>query len=158
MGLNVTSLGTGTISAINNWNSSNHINTWCAFGDATCPNYVWVWPVSVTPGGHVTTFQLDVSQAAGHIRVKIYDSVGGVPKDLIAQSSSLSVSGTGVQSFPISVTVPAGNTTIFAGFETDSTTLGLFDGSGTSGSQLHTYGIGPDPSTATPGAGRTPWN
>lgn len=106
----------------------------------------------LTPNRQITAVGLQISAAAGNVRVKVYQDDGnlGEPKTLLGESGSISVPGTGWREF--SLTVPAvipasGN--VWAGWETDNNALITFAkavGVANSTDQVaHTYGSGPNP-------------
>jgi len=98
----------------------------------------------------ITAVSLDVGVAAGNVRVKIYKddaAVPAAPTDLLGESGSIAVGGTGIQTFtlPTPVQVPAGGK-VWIAFECDSATLDLVHAAVAATSKVvHTYGTGPDP-------------
>jgi len=108
----------------------------------------------LTPGDKISQMSLDIVTAIGNVRIKAYDEVAGEPTNLLGQSGSLSVGGTGQQSFIFTspIIIPS-NGIVWVGFEQDSATLNIKFGSSSSGSRKqvsHTYGTGPNPfGTAT---------
>jgi len=105
---------------------------------------------SLTLGEFINAVSLKVTTAAGNVRIKLYSDLNGNPDQLLGESSSLSVSGTGIQSFPLikKVEVPIDGI-IWASFENDNALLDISEttgeSSGTLKSVAHTYGSGPDP-------------
>ena len=102
------------------------------------------------PSDEISHVGIDISTAAGNIRVKIYDDNAGAPNNLLAESGSVAASGTGVQYIALtSRAVIPSNGIIHAAFECDNNSLvikqttGLT--SGTTKTVTHTYGAGPNP-------------
>lgn len=106
----------------------------------------------LTSGDIISTVAFNVATAAGNIRVKVYqdDGTSGAPSTLLAESGSIAVGGTGIQTFALTTpaTVPASGN-VWVGFETDSATLSLYRTtgltSGTTRTVTHVYGTGPTP-------------
>jgi hypothetical protein len=104
----------------------------------------------LSPRDKVDSLKIDVNTAAGNVRIKCYDDNAGEPNNLLGESGSLAVGGTGEQTFayPDNVLVPDDGI-IWVGFECDSDTLDIDHQtaltSGTTKTVAHTYGAGADP-------------
>jgi len=104
----------------------------------------------LTLGEFINSISLKITTAAGNIRIKLYGDNAGEPDILLGESQSLSVSGTGIQPFPLikKVEVPTDGI-VWASFENDNALLDISEttgqSSGTLKSVAHTYGSGPDP-------------
>lgn len=135
--LNVSTLGNGTFVNTNNFQAGA---TNALVGNIYVHKFTGLANTAT-----IIKFGLNVNTAAGHVRLKIYDDVGGVPTHLLGESGSLTVLGTGLQNFTMSV--PITSTTIWGGFETDNNTLSLKSSGGIGNTQraAHVYGSGPNP-------------
>lgn len=101
---------------------------------------------------------LNVFTAAGNVRVKMYDDNAGAPNNLIGESGSIAVSGTGIQAFPVSATIPASGI-VWACFEADSGALDLKYANNVNQQHFvaHVYGAGPNPFGAQTLGNNAPW-
>lgn len=101
------------------------------------------------PNTEISGLQLGITAAAGNVRIKVYDNSGGNPNNLLAESGSLAVSGTGLQTFNLtSNAVVPSDGIVYAAFECTSSSLGLNYTVGASGvlkTVAHAYGAGPTP-------------
>jgi len=101
-------------------------------------------------GKFIDSIDLDVTVAAGNVRVKLYRSSQGKPDLLIGESEALPVLGTGVQNFRFikQVEVPIDGQAWVA-LETDNAALDVVQSTGQSVGTLytvtHTFGVGPAP-------------
>ncbi len=108
----------------------------------------------LTPGKQFTEMHLDIVSAFGDVRIKAYDEVAGEPTNLLGESGTITVGGTGEQTFifPSPIAIPS-NGIVWVGFEQSNGSLNIRFGASVSGSRkqvAHTYGAGPDPfGTAT---------
>src|SRR5437867_5410656 len=94
----------------------------------------------------ITDVGINVNVAAGNVRVKVYDDSGGVPHNLLAESDSTPVSGTGIQKIHLTTNAIVPNVgVVWAAYEVDSNTYSGVYHTTTSQSlyQVHTYGAGP---------------
>ena len=110
--------------------------------------------LSMRAGSIIDRVGFNVVAGSGNVRVSIYNANGsaGSPLNLLGQSSSTAISGTGVKNVTVSVTIPfntADLVPIWVAFETDDSSLELLEqygfGLGTSYALLHTYGSAPNP-------------
>lgn len=133
--------GTGTFVQTNNYQASHTIG-WT--GGVNVEKFT-----SLPPGYHITKFGLAVFTPAGNVRAKIYDdSNGGLPGNLLGESSSVAVVSTPYQNFTLDAVIPSDGV-VWAGFEADSASLDLdwTSGAGAGLRQFvsHVYGPGPNP-------------
>ena len=139
--MKINNTGLGSFSATKNYQTL-HSNGW-----NTAVSCTTIF-TGLTPGAIINTVSLNVFSAAGNVRVKVYqdDGGGGNPGTLLGESGTLAVSGTGIQSFSVSATIPASGD-VYACFETDSAALDLQYSSLANNRKyvLHTFGSGPNP-------------
>jgi len=136
--------GTFTIDEETDTNGFNNTNQTFATGS------MYVGKLSgLPPNALISDLTIDVSTAAGNIRIKAFDSVDEIPTNLLGEGNSTTVGGTGNQKFPFisTFTVPA-NGEIWVGFENDSASLDLSTtaslGAGVqTKSVTHTFAPGP---------------
>ena len=123
---------------------------------------VWVVKFTgLTVGQKYSHVGIKVVTAVGSVRVKVYDDSADAPTNLLGESGSIVVPGTGIQYFQLTslVTVPSDGI-LYAGFEVTASTLNLnFDSPFTDErrSVTHTFGAGPDPFGAQTKNNQPPW-
>ena len=89
----------------------------------------------------ITNVMIQVENADGNVRVKIYDDNNGSPNNLLGESNSTPALN-GLMTIPCSAT---GNGLIWVGIETDSIDLVIRSILETGKSVAHTFGAGADP-------------
>src|SRR5437899_9539641 len=109
--------------------------------------YVYVVKFTgLVPGDTIDKVAIEVSNAIGNVRYKIYSDDGehGEPHTLLAESNSIVAAGGKVYNSLIANAVIPASGNVWVGFECDSVLLSIFYALvGDEYSVLHTYGTGP---------------
>lgn len=125
-------------------NQATHVTGWN--GSVSAQQFT-----GLVAGDLVNNIQLNVFASAGNVIVKLYDDLAGSPNNLIGESVSTAVAGTGIQTFVLvtPAQIPT-NGIVWAAFESNNASLDLYEttglASGIRKSVVHTYGTGtPNP-------------